>query len=534
MTDTEAPALPDRGQQRKAAVALAVTAALVLAALAADVVVEPTATDAPQMVPQEAARAGAWYCPATAGQGESAVLSVAAVGDEPSVVTVVRYPERAPASDEPVTVSPGDDLTVVLGPEEATHPVSVRWEGGPAVASWRIEAGDTPGAPCEPGPAERWRLAGLDTAAGSRSTIHLFNPFSVDAVARVVFATPEGPVGLVLTSNVFVEAGGTTRLDVNEFQPEQPDLGATVEVLTGRLVVAGELSMKPPAEREGPTGRALIPATAAERTDWSFGYARADSGSSSWLSVMNTGDREAAVEVRVSSPTPEAAVQEQSVPAGGVLRIDLAEMSEEAEFGVTADSVNDVPIVVHRVTTLAAAGREGLAVSRGGKPANSWALVGGGAGQRGARVNVYNPGAQAVTVRLRTAAEDPAEWGGVELGPNAWTTFNLADTDPGRGELSAFVDATGPVVAELRSHYLSGPLRLWTAVGVPADAWSGPPTRSAVRRDPSLSTRPLDLETSPTPTPAPDLQDVPGPPADDPEGEGDTEPEPDGEVPPQA
>lgn len=476
--------------------ALVATALLVLVALVVDVLAAPAPPGPPEEVPQDPAQAGAWYCPATAGDEESAVLSVAAVGDAPSRTRVYRYPEGQAVGDDPVTVAPGDEHTLVLGPGESSRPVTVRWEGGPAVATWRIEAGDTPAAPCAPGPAERWHLAGFDTATGSRSLLHLFNPYTEDAVARVVFATPEGPVRLVLTDNIFVAAGTSTAIDLGEFQPEQPDLGAIVEVLSGRLVAQGEVRMAPVGERQGPTGRLLMPAATAPATAWSFGYARADEGSNSWLSVLNTSEREAAVAVRVSNPTPEAGVQEHSVPSGGVLRIDLAELSTEPEFGVSVESVNEVPVVVHRTVHLRTGGREGLAGSRGGRPATRWALVGGGAGDRRGRVNVYNPGTEPVTVTVRTSGEEPADWQDRSLPPNGWTAFDLADVDPVRTQIPALVDASGPVVAELRSHYPAGRLRLWTAVGVPETAWTGPPTRPAVRRDPSLSTRPLQVAPS--------------------------------------
>jgi len=509
----------------RAVLALVIVAVVIGAALVADVVMETGTAMPTEPVPQETAQAGTWYCPATAGEEESAVLSVASVGEEPSRVTVVRYPDRQATPAEAVDVAPGEEHTVVLGPGEATTPVAVRWQGGPAAATWRVEAGDAPAAPCESAPSEEWHLAGLDTAGGAASIVHLFNPFAVDAVARVTFSTPEGRIALLLTDNVLVEAGSSARIDLGEFQPEQPDLGATVEVLTGRLVAQGELILEPVGDQGGPRGRDLIPAAHAASSSWSFGYARIDDTSSSWLSVVNTGDREAAVEVRVSNPAPEATAQEHSVPAGGVVRIDLAELSQEAEFGVAADSVNEVPIVVHRLTTLRAGDRDGLAISRGGQAATTSALIGAGEGPRRGRVSVYNPGTQPVQIDVVTPAEDPPEWRGVEIEPNGWRTFHLGDVDPTRTQIPVVVRASGPVVAELRSHYQSGPLRLWTAVGVPSQAWTGAATRPPVRRDPALSTMPLDEGEPGAPTPPPGPGELPALPA--PEGEGEPNAPPD-------
>lgn len=540
MTAPGAPAATPAAHSR-ALLVMAAAGALVLVAFVADLLAWPATPGTPDPVPQGTADSGAWYCPVTAGEDEPAVLAVAAVGDEPSTVTVVRYPEQRSEADEPVTIQPGEEHTVRLEGAASRTPLSVRWEGGPAVATWRIATGDEAAAPCEPGPAEKWYLAGLDTAGGARSVVHLFNAFAVDAVARVTYATPEGHVRLVRTEHVFVGARSSVQLDLGTYQPEQPDLGATIEVLTGRLVAQGELVLDPPGEEGGPTGRALVPASSQAVEEWSFGYARIDESSSSWLSVVNPGQREAAVEVRVSSPTPEAGVQEHSVPAGGILRIDLAELSEEPEFGVSATSVNDVPIIAHRVVSLAQGDRPGVAVSRGGQATNEWALVGAGAGDRRGRVNVYNPGAEPVRIDVITSGEDPPEWRGAEIPANGWFTLSLADAYPDRPTIPVVVRASGPVVAELRSHHESGALRLWSSVGVPAAAWTGSPTRPAVRRDPSLSTRPLDEGAPGLPTPPPtdpgDIPEVPDPDADadaDPGGESDAgeEAEPGAEPPP--
>lgn len=475
---------------------LAALAVVAAGGLAVDAVAPPSPVPPAPATAQPAPPAGYWYCPATADPDEPAVLSIAAVGEGPSVVHVERYPEGFPVSDPAVQLSPGDQLEVALPEGHAAYPVRVRWRGEPAVASWRVNGADTAAAACEPRPSPRWVLAGLDTASGSRSFLHLFNPFATDAVARVTFATPDGPVALLLTDNVLVPAGTSLRLDLNEVQPEQPDLGAFVDVLSGRLVAQGEVVFRPPSGQSGPRGRALVAAAEEPAESWAFAFARADAGASSWLSIVNPGDREAAVELRVSDPAPGGeAFGEVSVPAGGVVRVDLAEMSAEPEFGVTATTVNDVPVVVSRLTAIRTeSGREGVAGALGRAPVEDWALVGGGAERRQGRVALYNPGVQPVEIRVTTAGILPPEWDAITLGPNERTAVSLADVDAERAAIGVRVTATGPIVAELRSLDNAGSLRLWSEVGIASGRWTGPLQRPGVRRHPLLGGRPFPLD----------------------------------------
>ena len=435
--------------------------------------------------PQDAPAAGTWFCPGAVGPDEEATLSVAAVGERPSIVTVERYVEGKPVADPAVQLTPGDQIDVALPAGHAVSPLRVRWLGGPAAASWRLEGGDAASANCAPAPAPRWHVAGLNTAGGARSFLHLFNPFSVDAVARIVFATPEGAVPLILTENVLVAAGGTLRLPLNDFQPEQPDLGASVEVLSGRLVTMGELL-------DG-NGRALVEAVPEPALEHAFAFGKADGGTSSWLSVLNPGDEPTAVEVRVSDPRPDApGLGEIPVPAGGIVRIDLAELSAQPDFGVTVASVNEQPVVVTRGTAVrTSSGRKGLALSASAGLSELWALPGGGTTRRQARVNLYNPGGDTVTVDVRTSGGGLPEWSQIVLPANGRASVQLEDFAPDKTSLGTVVEASAPVAAELRMVDATGTLRLWTSAGVPSRAWTGPPRGPAARRDPGLSSRPL-------------------------------------------
>ena len=502
---------------RRALLVLGVVAILLALATAADLLAAPAAAPPAEPIAQPPASAGTWYCPAVGGEGEQVIVTVANVGEQPSQVVLDRYAEGRATPDEPQTVEAGGQLLVTLDDADAQAPLTVRWNGGATAVVWRVDGDRTATGACEAAPAERWIATGFNTTLGSRSTMHLFNPFTADAVVRLVFAAPDGPVRLVLTDNMLVEAGSTRSVNLGRFQPEITDLGVIVEVLAGRVVAQGEVTIDPPRGASGGSGRMLLPAASVTSKSWSVAYAADAEGTESWLSVLNPGERESAVEIRVSAPSDEGTglIGEISVPAGGVARVDLAGASVNPEFGVTVNVVNDEPVVVSRLVSLRSAGRQAVAGSLAAPALSThWALVGGGAGERTGLVSVYNPGAEEATVTI-AADGAPAEWAGITLPPNGRAKVLLSDAAPDEAFLPVTVTSDVPIVAGLRSTSAGDRLRLWVNTGVRAEQWIGPLTRPAVEFDPSLSTRRVDPPPE-TEAPTTDFQDVGREPVEEP------------------
>lgn len=472
-----------------------VGAAVLVAVVALDAVSTPASSEPAAPRSQEPATSGVWYCPVTAQEG-SAILSIAATGDLESSIEVARHTPEGPittSDNDPAPVQPGEQRDIVLDGTLASQPVSVRWSGGASVVTWRAEGADeTAALPCSPGPSPTWYLSGLDTANGS-ATLHLFNPFTTDAVARVTFATPEGPTSLVGTESLLVEAGTSRRFELLQFVPEKADLGVVVEVVNGRLVAAGEALYQPANGVPGPAGRTLVPAADDPAESWAFAYAETGGESDSWLSVVNPGDSDAAVQVQVSDANPGSDIgppTEHTVPAGSTLRIPLDEASTAGEFGVAVNVVNEQPVVVTRTSVLVRDGRRGVVASLGAEPSAMWALAGGGEINRATQLSVYNPGTNPVNIEVDAGDGTPEGWAAVQVEPNARTVFEMTEVAD-RDAIPVRVRADAAFVAELRVLADADGLRPWTGVAVPEVRWSGPATRPTVRRDPSLDTTPL-------------------------------------------
>lgn len=480
-------------------IAVLVAVALLAGALGIDLLASGRTGAVAATVAQAPATAGSWYCPVTAADDESVVLSIASAGDVESGVVVVRHVDGTPIAQPPGGVAPGDQLDVFLPPGEASAPVSVRWDGGPVVVTWRVEGEHTAAAPCAEAPSGTWYLPGLDTADGSRALLHLFNAFSTDAVASVSFATPGGPVTLVRTENVVVEAGRARVLDLTEFIPEEPDVAAVVRVRSGRLVAGAEVTYAPREGQTGPTGRTLVPAATAPAEELGVAFARVDDTATSSLSILNPGSEDASVEVVASDPAPDQLLfADLSVPAGGVRRVDLQGISAVEEFGVGVRSLNEVGVVVARTTVLRAGDREGITTALAMRPSAVSAIAGAGTAGRNARLVLYNPTGTAAAVAVGAGAGTPPSWSALEVGPNGRIALDLDEVGDDVPALALQVAAQAPVVAELRVFDRDGALDLWSATGVAAARWRGPRVRPVLRRDPALATRQIAPITAPT------------------------------------
>lgn len=480
----------------------------------------------------EAARAGAGtaVCPVVGDGEEPARLVIAAATDGESDVQLFRYRGGEPTAEPLGTVTADEPLTVDLDPAEAAEPVGVRWRGDPVVVSRLV--GDAPAAagPCEPYPQPAWQVVGFDTTLESEATLHLVNPYTTDAVVRVTFGTPDGESQLVRTDNILVGAGGHEALDVTDLEPEHTELAATVEVLTGRVVAQGEMVWDTPEGESGPEGRALLPAVpAAEPPDedgddpdsdpdpdpdpgpddpgpgpdaaaadepagaprhgrLAATGARVGDDATSWLVVHNRGDREEAFELAVTDPQEDnpRLLAEKGVPAGGVVRVDLADVSTALEFGVAIDPVGDARLAATRITAVTtSAGGQDLSAVPLTPPAERWAVAGGAAGR--GRLSVARFASEPATATVDAGGHTPDDWAAHPLEPRHTTRFDL-DAIPEPGPVPLRLDADAPVAAGLTRREGGAPLALWSLPPTDPAVWEATP-RPPARRDPALPGR---------------------------------------------
>ena len=498
---------------RQIAFALAALAVLIGATLAADrVVAAPTA---PVAVYSEdvAVTSGTWYCVPLAEEDQTATVTIAAVGDEPSQVRVQDFAGGEATFEEDVrSVAPGETVELEVAGGDEPPATVVRWRGGPVVASWTLDVSDAErrGTSCASSPAPRWLLSGAQTTVGSSTRLYLFNPFETDAVARVAFATPEGREDMVSSENVSVPARSVVDVDITDLQPEQPDLGLIVEVESGRMIASGVQEFGQPdlpdVELDGaditdptaPDGRTLLPATATDATTAGFAYAASGNVTTSWITVVNPNRRAAQLEVSVSDGIASGvAGQEVVVDPGAVERIELDGASSSPNFGVRLRSLNDVTFAA--TAFMALTGDETSVSAMGGVPESDAVNVQALAPEEATpELAVHNPGERPAMLSISIGGEVPDDWAQLELPPGGMELLNLNDVGVFGGPL--VVTSDEPAYATLRLSASDDRARqLLTLPLVPANTWTGSADAPVPQRDRTLETRPVDFPVQPDP-----------------------------------
>ena len=420
----------------------------------------------------------------------------------------------SPATDggtTTTTVSGGDDVGAL----------TLRWEEVPMLLSRRWTVDETqrvPGAvegPCPATPATDWVVPGVATAGGAAASLHLANPTEGPASVAVTFTTPDGPVAPTRLANLAVEGHGQVVIDLNEFVPEQPDLGVVVAARAGRVVA--EVVQTLEAAVGGVDGRTLVPAHPAPAETWTIPWVRAGDEETAWVWVTNPGEE--ATDVRLVLHTPDGPVVPPdagvTLPPGTTERIDLrGALADVGSAGVTVRSAPGAPVVANAAVVRAVpddAVRSGVTVVEA-LPASSGpqAALSAVGGQGRERVLVIaNPGEEDATVDVSVVALRPSARrtvaAGLTVPAGAVAEVGLSEDLPMVRGWSVVVEPrAGAVAATLVGTALEGPLDLMSmaARAFPATVEVVAPV---VDRDRSLlhPLVPEDPTPSPTVTPSP-------------------------------
>lgn len=495
--------------------------------------------------------------PLLAGSSTCAAMQL---GDESQVTatTVATAPQDTDDPAASLRLASDGDLRSLAAPaidgaavatavehSSAAAALTARWHETPLLLSrrWTIDSTQrVPGTvegPCPAEPRTDWVVPGVATAGGAAAELFLANPTDGPASLAVSFTTPDGPVAPTRLANLAVPAHGQITVDLNQFVPEEPDLGIVVSARAGRVVA--EVVERLEAAVGGVDGRALVAATPSLREVWTIPWVTAGDQESAWVWVTNPGEE--ATDVRLvlhteSGPIvpPDSGV---TLAPGTTQRIDLrGALAEVGTAAVTVRSAPGVPIAasagVLRVVEEDAV-RGGFAVVEG-LPAGGGlhgALSAVGAVGQQRLLALANPGeAEAVVdVRVvgRSAATVRAAATGLRVPAGASLRLPLDEDLPLAGGFAVLVDVVdGAVAATLVTEAAEGPLDLTAAAARPFPTSVAVPTPEVVI-DRSLL-HPIDrVELEDDATGAQDTEDGVGDDDGSPEpGEGAPAPDPEG------
>jgi hypothetical protein len=341
---------------------------------------------------------GTVYCPPAAPEltdGASLAISTASSGD---------VPVRLDPAREKWTL---DSENVLFTEAPRTGAPSVSVFGGSVVAHGLFSFGGTGGvgaAPCSRVASGRWYFAAGSSALGFDETLLISNPFLDEAVVRVVFYTPKGPVAKAGLADVAVPAGRSVQVAVNDYVLRQPLLAAEVLTKRGRVVAWKQQLREEPAG----SGGFLTLGAAATAPAWYFPDGVLGTDFDERIFLLNPADREAIVTITLAAT--DRVVQppdlvELSLPPLTALEVALRRSapvpSTPVTVGAVVRSINGVEVVAERTVRYLDRAEPGVAAGTGAtRAARLWRL--GPAATRPERdaAVILNPGRRAATVRI--------------------------------------------------------------------------------------------------------------------------------------
>ncbi|HSK25157.1 MAG TPA: DUF5719 family protein [Egicoccus sp.] len=478
--------------RRRSWIVLAIVVAVTLAVLGADRLVELPRSEPATVAPVTGeAVSGAYTCAAGDGRDGSRLDLVAAhpgeVGDDPAVVDLDVFGDGEVRSGRQPQVFPGAHV-LATPTGRADVATFTHWSGGPVAVTreWRLlDVQDTPNGtlagPCHARLSDRWVVPGLSTDGGNEAWIRAVNPFPTDATIAVGFLTPQGPQEPLALQNLTVPAHGSFELTVNDSMPEQADLTAVVRVLSGRAVAEGYLLTR--SAIGGVDGVSLLESTTGPSEGWTVPWVSGRDGDASWLWVANLGERPAPVEITLHTPdggAPPVGLSDVTVAPGQVRRIDLRGTFPEGVTAAAASVRSDgAPVHVSGAVRRSAddPARTGFSIQRGVPDADAtWVVSGGPTAGRNERIEVVNPGSEAVGFSVvlfnGSTVVRPGEFVDLEIGPGQTRSLPLADVLGDVAGWSARIVADGEIVAARIGAGGEGGLHLLAHAGVPSAAWA--------------------------------------------------------------
>ena len=198
-------------------------------------------------------------------------------------------------------------------------------------------------------PATDWWFAGADGGVGVADVIVLANPADAPANVALNFWSLKGPISPPNTSGIVIAPHTTLTRRLSDFTPDVPRVAFHVHANSG-TVAAGVMDLHNAGNK--PTGGDSLQPTLAPAT--SFVVTGFMPGATyGLLYLVNPGDRDATVSLRVLTPTKNfapAGNQSVVVRAGQTLRVDLSGTLSGETAAVAINS--DTPVTATGLTAV--------------------------------------------------------------------------------------------------------------------------------------------------------------------------------------
>jgi hypothetical protein len=423
-----------------------------------------------------------WFCAvatATAGGAADGWVILANAGDREVHGTLTVVPSEGEANSVPVTVAPGS-RTVVHEADVVTAPyvaALAEVDGGDVVVEQQVSGPQgLSTAPCASAASDRWYLAEGSTARQEGAAdedamlLALYNPFPVDAIVDLSFATEDGRRVPSEFTGLVVRGGRLLMVNVGDHVRRRANIAVTAVSRSGRIVV-DRLQLRNGAVK----GMSLALAAPSPGDAWYFPEGLVSDGLSESFHLYNPSEHEAEVTIELSLEQGSAEPFDLTIPPRERLTL-VADKEDRVPRGVghaaTVRSLNGVPVVAERsFAAKAPSPRLGATDALGARrAAKRWVFAAGSAtAATDEWIVLFNPGSTPAKVSVRGLLGQVLPLEGLQavaVPPHRRVAVRITDHIGNRDELPLLVRSSVPIVAE-RGMYRVGAVGIALSSGVP-------------------------------------------------------------------
>lgn len=321
--------------------------------------------------PSDGGLIDSWFCPgvpASGGDIQGAIV-IANRSDEPHTGSVLVYNELSENRRLALSLDPWSSATVDL---DATLPGAmvaalVEVEGGEVLVEQQsVQVSGNSSAACANATSDTWYLADGSTVEGSLDQIVLSNPYDQRVVARLEFATREGPRSPGSYANLPVAPRSTRVVDLGApgaGAQNEAVLAVSVTATQGRLVVGRSQWFL----GGGRLGTQVTLASPEPRSQWWFANGRQGDGFTEQYSIYNPTEDDAEVDVIAVGIEQPLFGDPLVVPSREVVVFDPSTLEgfPSGAYSMVFNTLAENSIVVERATTQVAGDQTGTSVIAG-------------------------------------------------------------------------------------------------------------------------------------------------------------------------
>lgn len=347
----------------------------------------PEAAGGPQMpvAASASARSSVFFCTGATARSEGAAngtVVIANAGDRAVRGTITASPSEGERASAPVEVPPAARVDVTLTDLVSAPYASamVVLDGGDAVVEL-VTSGPlgTAITPCASAASQEWYFAEGVTTRDASEVLSLFNPFPEDALVDLSFMTEEGEVTPEDLTGLTVPGQDMVAVDLADYVQRRQEVSSTVEVRTGRLVVARLQSFD---GTNGRKGVSLALGAPSPGLSWYFPDGIAGDGVTERFQLFNPSSSEASVEITLGLQEGTAEPILLVVPPQSRLSVvanDEARIPKDQPHTAIVEEVSGVGIVAERsIDAAAPSSRQGSAYVLGARiAARQWVAAAG-------------------------------------------------------------------------------------------------------------------------------------------------------------